>query len=279
MPVSLLLCEGAGGSPDIRVLRSILVGINLTLEPSGSKYGLGAKIRSYREVIINSVIAGIRDSDFDRDHVPPTGNLREWRIENDSIWLGWYWERIEIENYLTDPIVVEHALGTNTLDMNAYRVALQDSAESIAEYMAARMALSRSRIQFSPLPNHWGEAGGLKGHTFPAERNETVCRSQIGIIVADYSQRIQESEVLERFEAMLLYHRPGGSHFQHPEICFSGKDILCGMRTALEGMGFASPGVFRERVLKGIETSPDDVWTWLPEWDELRNQIISASSN
>lgn len=279
MPVSMLFCEGAGGGPDIRVLRSILLGINLVIEPSGPKYGLGARIRAYREAIGDSIIAGIRDSDFDRDHIPPTGSLREWRVENDLVWLGWYWERVEIENYLIDPIVVEQALGASTLDMNTYRMALQASAESVVEYMAARMALSRSRIQFSPLPNHWGEAGGLKGHSFPTYRNEIACRSQISIIVADYAQRIQEAEVLERFDAMLVYHRPGGSHFQHPEICFSGKDLLCGMRTALEGMGFASPGVFRERVLKGIETSSEDVWTWLPEWNELRNQIINTSSN
>src|SRR5258706_5075683 len=124
MPVNILFCEGGGGSPDIRVLQSILLGINLTIEPSDSKYGLGAKIRAYRESISGSVIAGIRDSDFDRDLLPPTGRVHEWRVENDSVWLGWYWGRVEIENYLIDPVVVEHALGVSIPDMDVYRSAL-----------------------------------------------------------------------------------------------------------------------------------------------------------
>jgi hypothetical protein len=237
------------------------------------------KIRAYREAISGSIIVGIRDSDFDRDHLPPTGHPQEWRVENDSIWLGWYWERVEIENYLVDPVVVEHALGMSRPDMDVYRSALQASATSIAEYTAARKALSRSRVRLIPLPNSWGGHAGLGEHPFPAVRDEAHCRSQISSIVMDYSKRIAKSEILKRFNEMLVYHRSGGDHYQHSEICFSGKDLLCGMRDSLNIMGFDSPRVFRERVLKGIETSTEDVWTWLPEWNELRSQIANISSN
>lgn len=279
MPVSKLLCEGVAGSPDIRVLRSITLGITLNIEPSGSKYGLGTKTRTYREIIGGSVIAGIRDSDFDRDHIPPTGQPREWRIENNSLWLGWYWERSEIESYLIDPIVVAHSLGANSPDMDVYRAALQTSAESLAEYTAARVALSRSRGRALPLPNSWGESAGLDEHRLPINRTELDCRNQTTAIVADYAQRIQESEVLERFDMVLPDCLPGGIRLQYAMNCFSGKDLLCGMRVALEGMGFPSLRVFRERILNGIETSSEDVWTWLPEWDMLRNQIMSITSN
>ena len=84
---------------------------------------------------------------------------------------------------------------------------------------------------------------------------------------------------MERFDVMLLDHRPDGTRLQHAITCFSGKDLLCGMRTALEGMGFASPRVFRERILKGIETSSEDIWTWVPEWNELRNRVVNITSN
>jgi len=30
---------------------------------------------------------------------------------------------------------------------------------------------------------------------------------------------------------------------------------------------------FRERVLKRIEQAQDDVWNWLPEWQQLRTLV------
>ncbi|MBI4761737.1 MAG: hypothetical protein HY780_11020 [Chloroflexi bacterium] len=56
------------------------------------------------------------------------------------------------------------------------------------------------------------------------------------------------------------------------------KDLLLGMQTELTAFGFTSPRQFRERVLKGIEESQEDVWTWLPEWNQLRQEIISYST-
>jgi hypothetical protein len=31
--------------------------------------------------------------------------------------------------------------------------------------------------------------------------------------------------------------------------------------------------VFRDSILKGIEETVEDVWTWLPEWNSLRELL------
>ncbi len=56
-------------------------------------------------------------------------------------------------------------------------------------------------------------------------------------------------------------------------IFFAGKDLLYGMRKKLKEFGFKTPLEFRERVLKGIENSTEDAWTWLSEWQKLREYI------
>ena len=42
------------------------------------------------------------------------------------------------------------------------------------------------------------------------------------------------------------------------------------MKTALADFSLGEPSAFRERVVKGIENSTENVWTWLPEWNQLR---------
>jgi hypothetical protein len=68
----------------------------------------------------------------------------------------------------------------------------------------------------------------------------------------------------------------GGSRFQNQNFFtfFAGKDLLYGMRSELSRFGFESPVVFRDRILKGIEETSEDVWTWLPEWQRLRELLL-----
>jgi hypothetical protein len=49
------------------------------------------------------------------------------------------------------------------------------------------------------------------------------------------------------------------------------------MRAALIDFTLGEPFIFRERVVKGIENSTEDVWTWLPEWEDLRQQVQNFS--
>jgi hypothetical protein len=278
MSVNVLYCEGGPKSPDIRVLGALLAGICL-IEPMGGKYGLGEKIQFSRVIRTQTVVAGIRDRDFDDDDTIPTMIPRQWRVENGSLWLGWYWERTTIENYLIDPIVVERALAAKAPQPDDYQTALRASAASIADYTAARTALSCSRVRFAPLDNSWGPKHGGDKHRFPDDRHEDDCRVEISTIVNSYAQRIPEADVLNRFDTLLPSCRPGGYRLQHFMTFFSGKDLLFGMQTALVGLGLGSPFAFRERIIKGIESSVEDVCTWLPEWQQLRDKMRTIASN
>ncbi|MEN8218969.1 MAG: hypothetical protein ABFS56_21875 [Pseudomonadota bacterium] len=65
---------------------------------------------------------------------------------------------------------------------------------------------------------------------------------------------------------------------KHYLTFFAGKDLLYMMRSELKKLGFKdSPQpacyVFREHILRGIQSSPKEVWTWLPEWQRLRKLI------
>lgn len=42
------------------------------------------------------------------------------------------------------------------------------------------------------------------------------------------------------------------------------------MQNELRKFNFESPIVFRQAIIQGIAESPEDVWTWLPEWQKLR---------
>jgi hypothetical protein len=280
VPVNLLYCEGGSKSPDIRLLTTLLAGI-CTVEPVGSKYGLGQAIRLARAIRTGSVIAGLRDRDFDENDALPAHTPQPWRVENDTIWLGWYWERKEIENYLIDPLVVTHALGTKAPDIAAYTAALQTAAMSVADYTAARTALTCCRVRFVPLDNSWGTERGRDKHKFPDDRQEADCRQSIGEVVRQYQQDqiVQEADVLNNFDALLPACRPGGQRFQGFLTFFAGKDLLWAMQTDLERFNLGTPRAFRERILVGIENSPEDVWTWLAEWQQLRDFVKSISSN
>lgn len=258
-------------------MSAILAGICL-IEPIGSKYGFGEKVRFARSIRTSSVIAGLRDRDFDQDDSIPTNDPIRWNVDNNTCWLGWYWERLEIENYLLDPEVVRRALGAKAPAMDAYQSALQQVAESIVEYTAARIALSMSRIRLN-WTNKWGRRRGRDRYVFPDDRSEADCRSGIQDIVRQLSEMMKEGDVLNRFDELLPFCRPEGRRFQYFLTFFSGKDLLCGMEQPLIRFGFQSPFSFRESILKGIENSPEDVWTWLPEWQRLREQISSISSN
>ncbi len=280
MPVNILYCEGGKNSPDIRILLNILSGI-CTVRPAGSKYGLDRQILFIKQenLLPGSIVAALKDRDFDCDESLPLNSPRNWlaRVDDQDMQVGWSWERKEIENYLIDPEVVSHALGSKAPPINDYCSALEESASSISDYTAARISLSLSRQSLLPLKNSWGNVGGQ--HPFPEHLAESDCRIGITEIIRNYKQIqiIQESDVLDLFEQLLPVCRVGGARFQNFLTFFSGKDLLCGMRSALTGWGLGEPFVFRERIIKGIENSTESVSSWLPEWNQLR-QIVQIFS-
>jgi hypothetical protein len=277
VPVTLLYCEGAEGRPDVRVLSRVLSGPCM-VKPHGGKYDLDDRIRVAREVH-GANVAGLRDRDFDFDApaVEPTLSPIKWVADNGRLWLGWCWERVEIENYLIDPVVVTHALGPHAPALSDYQSALQTAAETIADYTAARMALSQAR-RVSSLSNCWGPKRSLDDHHFPDDLDLDHCRNAIRQTVEDYGKTkiVQVDEVVRRFETIRPECQVGGLRFQHFLTYFSGKDLLLAMQADLARLGFVAAHVFRERLLGGIQKSSDDIWSWLPEWQQLRTQVQTA---
>jgi hypothetical protein len=93
-------------SPDIRVLTNILSGSCGSIKPAGSKYGLDRQILFIRQqnLLPSSVVVAVKDRDFDSDDSLPQNTPRNWsaRVNNQTIQVGWSWERKEIENYLKE---------------------------------------------------------------------------------------------------------------------------------------------------------------------------------
>ena len=283
MPVNVLYCEGDDKkSLDIQILKKI-VPASCFIKPIGSKHGFIHRILGARGIQANKIVAGIKDRDFDHDE--STNMPHEWyaTINNQRVQLGWYWDRKEIENYLIDPTVVKYALGYTTARLNEYKVLLQKSAKKIAYYTAARMALSG--VSYPSMPfNCWGDEREL-GYFFPKDKGlkEPDCRSKISSIIAEKKIKIDSSkvEVLEQFEQLLEIYKPGGKRFEQYLTFFAGKDLLYMMRHDLKKFGFkdsqqASCYTFRDAVIRGIQYSPEDVWTWLPEWQKFRELLEST---
>jgi hypothetical protein len=224
--------------------------------------------------MLSAGVAGLRDRDFDDDTTAPAGISHEWRVDNGRTWLGWIWERREIENYVIDPDIVHRALELSDSTNTVYREALRVAAQSIMEYTAARYALSLSRTRFLPLPDDWGPSRGRDGHHFPGSQNEADCRQAIEIIVQQYqqSQFVSKEQVLGKFDELLSTCRVGGVRLTHFVTFFAGKDLLYAMEPALIDLGFQSAMQFREFVIYKLQRSAD-VWTWLPEWTRLRDAI------
>ncbi|NJK73760.1 MAG: hypothetical protein HC786_11810 [Richelia sp. CSU_2_1] len=274
MSLNVLYCEGNSKSLDIRLLQQLLPGTCLIKPIGGKNYGFEEKIISDRA--INPKLAGLCDRDFD---------CRDFRIANEPIkWfygdvqIGWFWERKEIENYAIDPEVVGLALGRKAPPIDEYKAALQKAAETISAYTAARTALSCYRFK-----NSWGEQVD-KTHYFPqiSKLGKDRCRDKIKEIVRQNKgdRIVEEQNVVDKFENLLPLYRPDGDRFQNLLTFFAGKDLLYVMKHKLQEFGFNSKdpiNEFLERIFQRIELS-EDVWTWMPEWQKLRESITNFDS-
>lgn len=280
MPVGMLLCEGVAQGPDGRLLSALIGDLRITVRPAGDKHGLANRVIAWQEMPGSSTaVAAIRDCDFDFDP-RAAGMPGDWviRPNNQPIRAGWHWERVEVENYLIDPLIVVNAIKLDADAAVAYREAFAVAAEGLADYTAARYALSRSRPRWLRLENRWGESAGLRDHLIPAQRDNTACRSGMLDCLAQFLHHLpSNTAVLERYEQACLEYAPTGSRGKQPEVYYSGKDLLCALGPALERMGLGHPGKFRELMLSRIENSSELVWEWLPEWRELRRLLQSGA--
>jgi hypothetical protein len=277
MPVTVLLCEGARDSPDARVLNKLLAGY-CTVQPIGSKFGMDSYILARRDASPTATVMGLKDGDFYREWVAPVDRPEPWskqRPGGQTDRLGWSWARTEIENYLIDPEVVARALGPKAPPPERYREMLARAAQHLSDYTAARVALSRCRLTVRQLPNRWGKHRGSDRHPFPENLTRSACRRQIKRIVRSQTQGTlpEPRQVVAEFRRLLPLHDTNGirrTHFLHT---YAGKDLLIQMDGDLRQTGFGDFGDFRERILTGIDSTPDDIADWQPEWAALLAEI------
>jgi hypothetical protein len=276
--VSLLLCEGGINSPDVRVLSKLLGG-RCQLRPHGPKYGMGASIIARRESIGRGEVFGIIDGDFVGSWQSPVDRPVPWTGSDGTV-LGWRWERKEIENYLIDPTVVNLALNqsNSVVSIQGYQSSLGAARDRLPAYQAARAALAASRIRFRDLPSSFGKERGSEQHPFPDSLDDSSCRDGMRQVVAAHQQTqiVEVGTVEAAFTSLLPQFQAGGPRHASHLHSFAGKDLLWAMDDALRGLGFAGAWAFREKVLLGIQQSPDDIGAWLPEWGELQRAIDSA---
>jgi hypothetical protein len=275
MPVNVLLCEGAPHSPDVRLLTRIPGGRG-EVRPSGPKYGMSARVLAYRRAKhagkeSEDGVQGLLDGDF----------ILEWHSHTlDAPWkwvedfwdglrcMGWRWSRKEIENYLIDPSVVRQALGSKAPSEENRIEVLYEARDRIAAYQAARTALAAMRAKPRWLENPFGRERGKQKHRFPEKLDRNSCVEGLRACLAAHNaaQALRLEEAEEKFEHFLQECLPGGNRHRDFPHAFAGKDLLCAMENRLHGMGFASPAVFLEKILAGIESATENVRDWLPEW-------------
>ena len=220
----------------------------------------------------------MKDGDFYRawdGAVGSAGTLVETTAGARTERIGWSWARTEIENYLIDPEVVARTLGPKAPPSEGYREILDRAARDISDYTAARVALSHCRLTVKQLPNRWGKPRGSDKHAFPEILTRSACRQEIKRIVRRQTQGAlpEPRQVVAEFRRLLPLHGTTGKRRAHSLYAYAGKDLLIQMDGDLRQVGFGDFGDFRERILTGIDSTPDDIADWLPEWAALRTEI------
>jgi hypothetical protein len=272
MSVKVLLCEGEQNGPEQRILQMILAGSKVLIQSEGSKFGLDRRVLSLRDVRRESKISAIRDRDFDFLEDQQLGQAHPWSVERrkEINRIGWYWERREIENYLIDPIVIANTLN-DKVDLATYQSELAQEAKNRVYYTAAQIALTLTRQQPENFPNAWSD--------YPYSTADE-CREGIRQIIKNYvnnrKNQIDEQKALNQFEEYLPLCSEGGFYYTNYLIFFSGKVLKAKIERKFQQFGLRSISGFEKLILKRMEGS-SEVWKWLPEWEDLRTQILNYS--
>lgn len=269
MPVSVLLCEGVDGGPDIRLLRLLLprpiVG---EVRASGGKEGFRNLVTNLRRAEGHPGVCGVVDGDFPRKPLEwsPSPACREWRVRADGAetMLGWMWRRKEIENYFLDPEVLSRALTWDDARKSAYVAALERVLDGLAHVTAARIALTAHAPRRLRLETK-----------IPIDAGDPEVRQALRARASDHNEgaRIDENALIASYEACLSGCLPGGRLRAAALDVFAGKDILAKIQqTAGFHVDVKNPSVLAERVLAalGRDSAPH---VWVPEWASLRSAV------
>jgi hypothetical protein len=258
-------------------LVQILAGLP-KVQPLGGKYGMRDRVKARREILGERAVFGLLDGDFRREWTEPTRRPKDWVVDSGKTFLGWRWERKEIENYMLDPEVVRRALGDKAPNGTGYQAALERARDQLPIYEAARLALSAHRPRFDPMANCFGRPRGKHGHVMPDDFGENACLLGIQQAVTEHNegQTVALESVRVEFQRCRPECEAGGPRFAHFLTAFAGKDLVHAMAADLQALGFPSPAVFLEKVLRGLENATEDVAGWLEEWAALRQAVATV---
>lgn len=268
MSVTQLYCEGSKQGTDIRVISQL---VPCLVRAVGSKNTLLGNVITDRQIVPS--LACLVDRDFDCASSAIT--QQPIILFENSIQVGWSWERKEIENYLLDPAVVEQTwLSKGWFSLDDYRQALSQAAASLRFYMAARTALSCFGFR-----NRWGSSitSFSAAYSFPNSLDQQSCRDKITEIVTQYQgdRLVSATDVLQKFDNLLPEFTSSGYRYNHSLVYFSGKDLLCAMKPSLDNWlpnPQKSIQTFTERIVGQLERA-ETPWHWLPEWQALRQLL------
>ncbi len=255
-----LLCEGDARSPDAPILRAILRGLPVGVEPIGSR---GAFVPA---IARDPAARALRDGDFPDDPAGWRPHVGIGRWEEGGVLLGWRWRRKEIENYLVDPEVLARTFGWDTPRRMAYDAVLHQALAACAERTAARLALLHLVPRFErPVVRRFDPT--LAGETLEAELRRRHRR-------ATQATSRSEEELVARFRALRTACLPGGP-CHHPWV-MAGKD-LAGAFARLRGVRLAFPelldtGKLGDSVVAALDRA-EAPHRWLPEWEALRSEV------
>lgn len=277
MPITQLYCEGGSEGTDIRIISQISPR-GCVVRAIGSKNRLAENVIADRQV--KPSLAGLVDRDF--DCVQSGIAQQPIPLFESTIHVGWSWERKEIENYLLDPAIVEQTcVPKYEFSVDEYQRVLQQAADSLKFYTAARTALSCFGFK-----NNWGPPVKKifsASYSFPKDLSRQTCLTKIEEIVnrGRGDRVVTPADVIQKFENILLEFSQSGHRQSHPLIYHSGKDLLLTMKPILDTWlpnRQTSIQTFTERIVQQIERA-NDVWTWMPEWAVLRDLLENTDIN
>ncbi|MEW6284236.1 MAG: hypothetical protein AB1758_36820, partial [Candidatus Eremiobacterota bacterium] len=177
------------------------------------------------------------DRDFEKSWQAPVDRPRERRSgQRSSEHLGWTWARKEVENYLIDPGVVQRAVGP----LPWYRNLLEGARDAIADYQAARTALSACRRSPKYMASAFGPPRGSEKHEFPDDVSESACRAGLKTVIEGHAtdQAPSVEEATLTFESLLPECRKGGRPAQilPARLCGEGLALADGLLPQKQGI-------------------------------------------
>lgn len=224
--ISWLFCEGEQGSPDVLLLRRVVGGLGVRVQPCGSKDGLPAFARGFSRRDANASYLAIRDRDFDAEPSAEPRLLPD-PMRREAVWLG---HRASVESYLVEPGLLDGwltATGRPSPGCAALAESLGQAARDIAAHQAARWALAAMRpagLSLARLHALSGSDGELPQDLPPAACRALAAarlapiRGTLGALGMDaLDQRIEHYTA--RFEADDFWAD------QHWLAWFHGKDL------------------------------------------------------